>query len=423
MIGISGVNLSRAAGLIVLVWFSVFIMYHILGRFFRLATPLRDILVPKDNSKKTSSSIPEKALDSVDDYIKEKIKDQINQSKQLRKYEAKNSEYIENSIDSIHKTIDTQKSDLIQIKTDLIKQKLDKQTSNNINLQPDSNQHLKSDYRFYSQDLLLELLFNRQDWINVSIFYYVYLGASLGILLGLSLLSNSNSFSFFNYITIFSILIAIGYGVYRYYTDDIENRQLLRNVNITRILIYLGIAIFHVYFLNTLQTIAYDSNNINSIVISLAVWCIPLLAYGAYFWYNKIRTKEQRTLLRLNRQPMAFKLTKFYVTSHLPSLKASMNGVNPLTVDRQFKSVLGEDIISLKESLEENGIFVDSGEGLLLFVMLVVEPLRNSLRDLLGDKYSKMLIQAEDSEEITSININEVWDTLNKSFLRWDSTS
>jgi hypothetical protein len=167
---------------------------------------------------------------------------------------------------------------------------------------------------------------------------------------------------------------------------------------------------------------AQNSSDFLPVIITLAVWSIPLVAYAIYYWYKELKTKEQRTLLRLNRQPLAFKLTKFYITSHLPKLKASMVNVTPLTVDKQFKMVLSEDIFSLEEAMVENGIEINSKDGLILFVMRAVEPLRSNLRELLGDKYSKILIQTESDEETSPVNINDVWESLNKSFLRWDSS-
>jgi hypothetical protein len=99
-----------------------------------------------------------------------------------------------------------------------------------------------------------------------------------------------------------------------------------------------------------------------------------------------------------------------------------MVNVSPLTVDKQFKVVLSEDIFSLEEAMVENGIEINSKEGLILFVMRAVEPLRSNLRELLGEKYSKILIQTENDEETSPVNINDVWESLNKSFLRWDSS-
>ncbi|MHA1992587.1 MAG: hypothetical protein ACW98A_16655, partial [Candidatus Hodarchaeales archaeon] len=427
MYGISEKNLYESAGMVVVAWLLVFIIYHILGRFFRLTPPLRDIIIPNNKKEGKKLSIPEKALDSIDDYIKERIIDHTDQNNLSREYNKMDTEYLEKSLNNIRKSVDSQKSELIQVKSDIIKQKIDKNSTKTdfINsTKPDSysDQSITSNNSIYTRDRLLELLFNKNDWIIVSLFYYFYLGISLASLLILLYINNYSLLNFFDYFVFFSMIIAIGYGFYRYYNDDIANQRLLNYVNLYRVLMYLAIAFFHSTFISTLNMGAQNSSDFLPVIITLAVWSIPLVAYAIYYWYKELKTKEQRTLLRLNRQPLAFKLTKFYITSHLPKLKASMVNVTPLTVDKQFKMVLSEDIFSLEEAMVENGIEINSKDGLILFVMRAVEPLRSNLRELLGDKYSKILIQTESDEETSPVNINDVWESLNKSFLRWDSS-
>ena len=362
-----------------------------------------------------------------------------------------NTQYVNKSLDGLKKSLDFQRNELIQIKSDLIKQKLEKGKSisdSDNHFSSNQNQNMIHDFEphsrifsTYSREQLKNLLFIRQQWILVGLFYYFYIGLSLCALLVISFLSsgqsfmNSNAFSVFDTSIYLLFGIAISYGIFLYFNEKIENKRLLRDLIIVKTSIYLAIAIFHLYLIGNIKHVLESSlhwepfsnqysDNISLTLFEIVLlWSIPLIIYGIYYWQKELKTTEMRTVAKLSLQPLAQNLTKFYIISQLGKIKSSLNDMNPLTVDKLFKTAISEDIDVLKDSLSENNIKTRSLEGLILFVMKIAEPLRISIRETMGEKYAKMVIQDESDFTNPAINVNEIWESLNKSFLQWDSTT
>ncbi|OLS19577.1 MAG: hypothetical protein HeimC3_45270 [Candidatus Heimdallarchaeota archaeon LC_3] len=447
-------NIINIVTLIMGIWVIGLIFYHLFGRFFRLTPPLRDIIV-SGNKKVDTHIFPklsEKNLDSLDDLISDKIDEK---NLQMIQNSGGNSQYANKSLEGLKKSLDFQKNEIIRMKSDLIKQKLQKGRQT-----PDSSQNFSSEenqsvnYRtalsngstlsgtgLYSREQLKNLLFIKQHWILVGLFYYFFLGISLSVLFVLSLLissqsfMNTNAFSFFDWSIFLLFGIALSYGIYLYINEKIDNKELLRDLVVVKTIIYFGISFFHYFLINNVKRVLDSSfqwnsalnlysGNISLILLEIVIlWSFPLIIYGIYYWRKELKTIELRTVAKLSMQPLAHNLTKFYIISQLGKIKSSLTNMNPLTVDKLFKKTISDDIEALKDSLSENNINSQSIDGLILYVMKVAEPLRIGIRESMGEKYTKLVIQDEADFTNPSLNIDEIWDSLNKSFLQWDSTT
>lgn len=167
----------------------------------------------------------------------------------------------------------------------------------------------------------------------------------------------------------------------------------------------------------------YDLSFVGHSIQLISVWMIPLLLYSLFYYKKRSDKHCKETFEILMESSLARNLSRYYLLTRLSEIKTILNSTDPLDFDMKFKKTIENNIHRLVESCNSNGISIKSKKGLKRYVLHVATPLRESLREAIGQNFTEIYLSDEIPSEERVINYDEVWRKINKAFLQWESGS
>ncbi|OLS21543.1 MAG: hypothetical protein HeimC3_35270 [Candidatus Heimdallarchaeota archaeon LC_3] len=291
----------------------------------------------------------------------------------------------------------------------------------------------------YPKDDLISNLFNKKDWVYIGVYFYLVLGLSLLLLLNMSYTSDAdyliegNLIGLFSLIFIISLFVSVLSSIFKTLYEKNTNTLLIRDLIIYRLIIYisisilLGIILLYVYSMLTGYYYSvggiFDFSLFRYSLQLIAVWSIPLLIFLVYFYNKLIKKRRIETYDALMGSSLAKNLTRYYLLTRLSEIKTILNSTDPLDFDMKFKKTIENNISRLVESCNSNGISIKSKTGLKKYVLHIATPLRETLREAIGQNFTEIYLSDDIPSEERIINYDEVWRKINKAFLQWESGS
>ena len=290
----------------------------------------------------------------------------------------------------------------------------------------------------YLKDILVSKLFSKNDLKYIGLYFYFYLGGSIFLLWFMSISSRAEyliegplSDTFLILFGI-SIFISVLSAFFRTLYEKNTRRLLIRDLIISRMIIYLFISLIIgiIYsFIYSMLYGYYDSNSyydlsfVGHSIQLISVWMIPLLLYSLFYYKKRSDKHCKETFEILMESSLARNLSRYYLLTRLSEIKTILNSTDPLDFDMKFKKTIENNIHRLVESCNSNGISIKSKKGLKRYVLHVATPLRESLREAIGQNFTEIYLSDEIPSEERVINYDEVWRKINKAFLQWESGS